>query len=317
MSTTQAVVAVLVALTAMSSGQAVRTPMSSTGVQIQLPAGDHRISLEDDPETRLRRSYDPECSIGTADPVTGMVELSWKTPDGELKTYRHQRSDAIHLTVEASVQQLSDGRYRYTYALHNGAESALGLTGFALQTFAEGTEVVKDGSIYTGKFSQDIPGFEEGVWLSFGVPYFADRVPPGAVGRIVIESSGAPRVVGCRAYGGDIFGGWPRDMPTVLQDSIGRNLYRIWRKGFTVGPSDSVSKMRPAERRVRFVESLASCIESGWITVDAATWYRENAKADGASRRRQVQMDLAAGNVTSEFVALADGFRPPHEQSLD
>lgn len=306
MLSTPAVVVIMLASVVTLSGQAVRAPMSSTGVQIQLPAGDHRISLEDDPETGARRSYDPECSIGAADPVTGMVEMSWKTPDGESRTYRYQRMDAIQLTVEASVERLPDGRYRYTYVLRNGAESALGLTGFALQTFAEGTEVIKDRSNYTGKFSQDISGFEEGTWMSFGTTYFGDRVPPGAIGQVVIESSGAPRVVGCRAYGGDIVGRWPRDMPTVLHDSIGRNYYAIWRKGHTIGPSDSVTTMRSAERRVRFVDSLATCVESGWITAEAVTWYRENAKADGPSRRRHLQMDLASGNVTSEFATLAD-----------
>lgn len=158
------------------------------------------------------------------------------------------------------------------------------------------------------RLSKRIGGFEDGEWLSFGPSYFGDHVPPGGEGRVVLESTGAPSVVMCRAYGGDIISRWPKDMPTKLRDAIARHYYRIWRSGFTIGPSDSVRKMRVSERVVRLRNSIEVCRESGWITAEAAEWYLSNEVSNSRSRSARLRSDLERGAITSEFVALAESW---------
>ena len=257
----------------------------------------------DETERRIVR-FDAAYSTREVDPESGRIEIAWTTRSGQRKSFVYQRLDAIELSVEVTVERLPSGIYRYTYVLGNSAASRLPLTGFVVQNFASDARAVKKPELFAGEMSSDVPGFAKGKWVLYGKSYFGDTVVPGSRARAVIESASPPGVVGCRAYGGEIFGRYPDDTPTAVQDAIGRQYYGLWCTGITIGPVASVGRMRTGEKRAYLLDQLPRMRAAGWITSEAEAWYTEHFGRTKEPLARQLRSDLADGQITSEFALI-------------
>lgn len=276
------------------------------GATLRMPEG---LAQEYDEAERKYVDFDAEYSTREVEPDSGRIEIGWTTRSGQRGSFVYQRLDAIELTVEVAVERLTSGMYRYTYTLRNAGTSRLPLTGFVVQNFADDARAVREPERYVGKMSPDVPGFAQGTWFLHGKSYFGDTVVPGSEGRAIIESASPPGVVGCKAYGGEIFARYPDDTPMAVQDAIGRQYYGLWCTGITIGPVASVGRMRAEERRVYVLDQLPRMKAAGWITDRAAAWYVENLGKGRVPLADRLRQDFADGQITSEF-ALVPGDVP-------
>jgi hypothetical protein len=298
-------IALATSVIAQNSTGTVRAPTQRSTMELRTPAG-YPLREVYDPATGLYSKYDPKYEIVLTDPRRGLYSLRWIGSTGLAREVAYQRTDMIDVTVEARLVRESR-TYKYVYLLRNLQSSALALTGFKLQTFSGDAVVIKQREGHVGRMRNRIPGFEYGSWLSMGPSFLGTGIVPGMSTEVVVTSASPPGLLQCRVVGGDITLYAAEDFPDQYEELISHLHYRIWPKGYTIGPVDSLRGMTSTNRRGVLSGQLDEYVRLGWIAAGLRDWYRTNlAAAHRPELVRQTRLWFEQGNVASEIVALIE-----------
>lgn len=279
-----------------------RTSLLAARQAIVAPVGYEMLTAEDE-RTGKVISYDPKYRIDVTDAQSGTVVLRWSDERGQERTLRFQRPDAIDLIVEASVQQFESGEYEYTYQLRNLPSSGQFLSDFTVQTLGRNTYAVRPPGVYVGTKSGTAEEFSNGMWFSFGIPYFGRDVTPGTQASVKVRSLSPPGLVECRARGGDfVMYGDAEAFPVQFEKSW--PTYAMWPKGHTIGPVCNVEVL-PVTSRRDYVRGLADeFVRLGWATPAARDWIMSSALDAASLRSEGYRLLIADQQITSEVESL-------------
>ncbi|MCP9494723.1 MAG: hypothetical protein MSG64_09735 [Pyrinomonadaceae bacterium MAG19_C2-C3] len=285
-----------------------RQPIPKSRVTLTSPTQYEHRETHIDPKTDEPVTYDPKPRVEAVDVKAGKYAFTWIGYDGKEKVIMYQRPDAIDIILSASVTKMSDGKYLYTYNIHNLPDSKTYLSWFTVQTFAQDVRPVRlrEGVRHLGRMSNAIRFFKDGYWITFGSTYFREDITPGRSIDVNLESSAPPGLVGCSLTGGKGgLKGVGEHMPTELENAIPG--YEAWLRSYTIGPIENLENQSAEERTKYVLESLPLMQQLGWITEDAARWYKRNLNGDNLSRvQKRAAQDLKAEQITSEVFAMIE-----------
>lgn len=283
-----------------------RVQMQKSGFVLKSPDYEPRIARYDE-KTGETVTYDHKPRIELIDEKAGKYAMKWIGHDGKEKVVVYQRHDAVDIIVAASVTKMSDGKYLYTYNVQSLPTGGTYLSIFILQNFAADVEPEELDNMYVGRMSSQIQQFKNGNWISFGIlPTFEPAVVPGQSIELTLSSSAPPGLIGCRVYGGQTsMEGAGEDLPRALDDLLPG--YEVLPRGYTIGPVDNLKTLSPIERAKYVVNLLPQLGQLGWITEDAARWYKRNLNGDNLGRvQKRAGQDLKAEQITSEVFAMIE-----------
>lgn len=282
-----------------------RQPIPKSRVTITSPTQYEHRETYIDPKTNEPVTYDPKPRVEAVDVKAGKYALKWIGYDGKEKVIMYQRPDAIDIIVSASLTKMPDGKYLYTYNIHNLPDSGTYLSGFQVQNFAQDVRPIKLREGYIGRMSNVIKLYKDGQWISFGFTYFGDEVTPGRDINVQLESSSPPGLVGCSLTGGKGgLKGVGEHMPTELENAIPG--YEAWLRSYTIGPIENLKNQSVEERTKYVLERLPQMQQLGWITEDAARWYKRNLNGDLSRVQKRAEDDVKAECITSEVFAMIE-----------
>lgn len=270
------------------------------------------------PKTYLRREtvsgkeYDPRPRIVTIDEKTGKYELQWIGYDGRKKIIKYRRHDALDALVEARVERVGEGRYKYKYLIKNFPSSPTFFYSFTVQTFTSDVrdEHVRTGdeNLHIGHMAQYIPHFSDGVWRNFAwLAQTKSKIDPGMSIEFEMVSVGRPGLVQCKATAGEItLKGVGEHMPTELENSL---------PGFddlatclTIGPVERLKDLSAADKAKYLIDNLPQFVEAGWMAGDTPRIYDSILKDNDLSGAlQQAKRDLEKGFITSEVFHIIEG----------
>lgn len=263
-------------------------------------------------KTGSGRDYDPRPTVVPIDEKAGKYELQWIGYDGRKKIIKYQRHDALDALVEARVERVDDGRYKYKYLIRNLLSSPAFLHSFTVQTF---TSDVRDEHIRTGDenlsighMAQYIPHFSNGVWRNFSwLAQTKPKIDPGSTIEFEMDSVGQPGLVECKATAGETtLKGVGEHMPTELENSM---------PGFdelascvTIGPVERLKDLSAADKAKYLIDNLPKFVEAGWMAGDTPKIYHSILKDNDLNGAfQQAKRDLEKEFITSEVFHIIEG----------
>ncbi len=97
-------------------------------------------------------------------------------------------------------------------------------------------------------------------------------------------------------------------MPTILEAALPG--YEVLPRGYTIGPIDNLKALAAPERAKYVANLLPQLGQLGWITEDAARWYKRNLSGDNLSKvQKRAAQDLKAERITSEVFAMIEAIK--------
>jgi hypothetical protein len=281
-----------------------RLPLQKKKIILESPTNYEKRIVRHDPKTEKPVYYDPRPRVVLLDAKSGKYALQWIGYDGEEKTIIYQRPDAIDAVASASVLRTPSGQYIYEYNIQNLATSGQHLSGFAVQNFTSDVKPVKIDNVHVGQMSSN-KEMKGGNWIRFGIsPDFKPAIVPGRNIEFRLMSSAPPGLVECRIHGGVLgMKGVGEEPPQELENVLPG--YEAWPSGYTIGPSDHLEALSPAERANYIFKLLPQFRRLGWMTANALRWYEQNLKRnDLGVVYKRAEQDLKKGNITTEVFGI-------------
>lgn len=263
-------------------------------------------------ETPKGKEYDPRPTVVPIDEKVGKYELHWIGYDGKKKVIAYQRHDALDALVEARLEQVDDGRYKYKYLIRNLPSSPTFFHSFTVQTFTSDVRDehirTEDENLYIGHMAQLIPQFSEGVWRKFA--WLAETKPkigPGSTIEFEMISSSQPGLVQCVAAAGEItLKGVGEHMPSELEMALPGFADRA--TCLTIGPVERLKDLSEADKAKYLIDNLPKFVEAGWMAGDTPKIYESILKGNDLSGAfQQAKRDLEKGFITTEVFHIIEG----------
>jgi len=280
-----------------------RTPIGSTGADI--PSMATEVTLESWRSHDSDQDAVPLGRIRAVNESAGIYALEWKGGDGHDKSITYHRPDTVRATIAAALGVGTDKKYRFQYTIRNDEESGQYLSGFVVQTLSQSVAPVVLNNAYVGKMSAHIAEFSVGSWYRFGNNIFLEDVVPGAATVVEIDSDSPAAIVQCKIHGGPMkMTGIGAEMPPELVNHLLG--YESWPSGYTIGPSNDIRLATYQGRATYLLSELDRVIELGWMARYLQPDYKGflSRLDDEESVEKRIRMDLKAGRITSEIVAI-------------
>ncbi len=280
-----------------------RLPFQKKQLQYELPDSSYeKRDIGTDHETKLPKEHDPKPRLVPLDKKSARYAFTWVGVDGKEKQVIYERPDAIEAVVAASAKEVS-GRYRYVYKVTNLPSSGQRLTGFVVQNFSSDVVPIQVANCYVGKMFHGLPEFKRGEWIRFAPRRgFNPSGYPGETIQVELEAMSPPGVVECRSHGSPPSYKGGHDMPRVFGTLLLGHQY--WPHGYTIGPVQRLKSLSQRAHLAYVAKLLPKLEELGWIHASAVGWYQQNLTPGTPGLYKQVEQDLNAGKITTEFFSL-------------
>jgi hypothetical protein len=251
-------------------------------------------------ELKNGKSYDPKPKAIVIDEKTGKYEFRWIGTDGKEKIVAYQRHDAIDGVIEAKVEKIDDGKFRYSYLIKIFSSSPSRLVNFIVYTKTTDAQPIEQENVHSGYRYPLLSVNDTYIWLSYYPMHEKGLIIDGGKNIVFgLKSSNLPGIVKFWASGGELgTKGVGEEIPSHLENQIPIFQDLAW--GYTIGPVESLSTLSKSERAKYLLDNLPKFQEAGWMSEGTAKNYEVILKKEDL----QGALEKAKKDLENEFITI-------------